>query len=159
MIYTHQQPSECFITSLAMLVGKTVDRIRKEFCTIAGVRASHANYVMLVHKQPARWWRAFNMIASRYGLYGTAFTKPDAAPAGTEGAGLQRPALKGKGVLLVEFAGGWANAHAVAFQDGVIYDPAPHLTGPLPLEDWLTALNEHGLAISTFSVYNLEEKG
>ena len=124
MKWQRQDINECWITSLAMVLGKSVRELRHEFETLAG---NIAPYYDLPIRYPMLWWSIAGAMSSRYNFIGdpgsttSNFAFP--VPIGAQSTRLTSNRLKGRGILSVILSKKWA--HAVAFHDGMIYDPTP----------------------------------
>ena len=134
-----QRPKECWLTSVAMVTGKSVHTLRCRFNAL-----SMFDYNQLVEEGNKSTWipLAYDLLFklgftacslnfhSNYIPHGVHVNAMTRKP-------LVRSLLQGKGILCIE--GGRNNVHAVAFEDGIIYDPLPTVTNPLPLAQWRKA--------------------
>ena len=133
-----QATDECFITAIAMVIGKPVAEVRAEFETMAG----GLSYANIRGKRPAMWWIIAGRLLTAYGLSGeagstlrvAAFSTP---PAGPRRVNLTASMLNGKGMLCVNYTKKYA--HAVAFEDGMIFDPVKET--PLPFKAWKSCVH------------------
>lgn len=137
-----QQKNECWITSLSMLTGHSLDALKKEFETIANMDY-HAPFAPGAERQLLNtWFDALLQMSQRYGLsvqpgstyYYTDLLPP--CPGGRTRVNLTASLLYGKGMLTVRLA---KMGHAVAFEDGKIFDPNFSNAG-IPFKVWKSTL-------------------
>jgi len=134
-----QRKNECWVTSLAMVTGKAVDELLKEFETLAGMEY-HASIAARRPDgtQDFTWFQTANTMMKQYGFQGqpgSTFATGlfDTPFLGLKRVNLTESLLHGKGILGVAL--GKRTAHAVAFEDGKIYEPNCG-TGGLPFKEW-----------------------
>ena len=127
---------ECWITSLAMVTGQTLDTVRAEFEQTANTGPLRIPYRGIIETMKDRWFVTSVLMMDKYKLrasYGSKLnTISMGSPTSTGRVNLTAKQLHGKGLLCVCF--GKHNAHAVAFEDGMIYDP--EMTTPVSLITW-----------------------
>lgn len=122
-----QRHNECWITAVAMVTGQSIDVLRKRF---EDADQQKRPYTEIVRERfytgvPGVWRDVAGEIVKEHMARSTStfvdlYAHPDIPAGGIEiKPRLLRSLLKGKGILSV-----WQRnrAHAVAFEDGVIYD-------------------------------------
>lgn len=135
IIWQRQKEKECWITSLSMITGKTLEELHAQFTEIAGMTYHEAKML----KESLLWWNTVNAMHRCYnleGLEGSVFgnTVIDTPiPEGDTNKRYLVPGLlTGKGILCVHIIGKYA--HAVAFENGEILDP--EIEGRMYLKEW-----------------------
>lgn len=132
MQWQRQEKDECWITSLAMVTGKTVRELHAEFTIIAGLPFHEAREF-----NPVKWFETVNIMHKRHNLIGhpgcqLATDYIDTPPGSAKRVNLTKSLLCGTGILVIDFCNGYA--HAVAFENGMILDP--NIEGAMILKFW-----------------------
>jgi len=133
LTHRRQKSKECLITSLSILSGIPVEKIKKDFKKAWGVGwrkvyfKSNSDFTLaakwLMQYAGVRWSERMHERAS-IGTY--KFKRPLKFP------------TAGKYLLIVRNPDD--KSHAIAFEDGIIYDPAEY--GPMTFDEWKEKLKE-----------------
>ena len=119
--------NECQLATIAMLADKSLDEVRDVTCKMLGT-----SIWLPLSLSPAAFWLCVEALCLYYGL-----TKihPRINQMIT---GSTLPNLVGKGQITIEFHS--KESHAMAYEDGLIYDP--NGDKPVTWEEWLAGMAE-----------------
>ena len=121
--------NECQLATIAMLADRPLDEVREVACKMMG----SATWLPLSVSIQAFWL----IVESLYVHYGLTKIHPRLNQATTSIA----PNLLGRGQITIQFDG--REAHAMAFEDGLVYDP--NGDKPVTWEEWLATMAEEYL--------------
>ena len=137
-----QDYNECQLATFAMLTDKTIEEVRILALRIVNKRTWH-EFTACVPNQ--KYWSLIKLICDRLGM-------PYFMPYSTIPSSNKSPNLSGKGQITIK----WTidTAHAMAFEDGLVYDP--NSDGPVTWEEWLAIVpKRYGLTIEKIMVNKL----
>ena len=119
--------NECELATIAMLADRPLDEVREVACKMLGT----LTWLPLSLSIEA-FWLTVEALCVHFGLAKIHPRMNQATANNTT------PDLSGKGQITIQFSG--EEAHAMAFEDGLVYDPNGER--PVTWEEWLTEMAE-----------------
>ena len=125
--------NECQLATIAMLANRPLSEVREVACKMLGTSTWLPLTVTL-----ETYWLTVEALCIYFGL---AEIHPKMSQATTN----IKPNLSGRGQITVQFdnEGAHSLTHAMAFEDGLVYDP--NGDKPVTWEEWLAAMAEEYL--------------